>query len=106
MQNGAAPAKPGGLVSPNKLRASTRAQRNDVGPGGQSGGHLDGGAGGNGHVVIFTGPKTTEHRGRLLRFDPGQGSQEGEDAGGWPHTRRVTRDVEIFLVERAAQTGF
>src|SRR5271167_4966451 len=48
---------------PDCLSASPRAQRNDVGSGGQSGGHLGGSAGGDDQVVIVTGPKTTEDRG-------------------------------------------
>src|ERR1035437_3629098 len=82
---------------------SRHAQRNDVGPGGQSGGHFGGIASGDDQVVIFTGPKTTEHRGRLLRLDQRQVSQEGEDVLGWRQPRCDERDFDIFVMEVPSQ---
>src|SRR2546429_8845040 len=61
-------AKP--IVSRNRLCASARAQRNEVGSGSQSGGNLGGVAGGNDHVVVFAFPKTTEHGSGFLRLHP------------------------------------
>src|SRR5260370_42610857 len=78
----------GAIAFPNALRASTRRQRNDVGSGGQNGGNVDGSAGGNNHVVVFAGPKTTEDGGRLLRLDQSQVTQEGEDVFSWLQSRR------------------
>src|ERR1035441_538794 len=84
---------------------SPHAQRNDVGSGGQSGGHPGGVAGGNDHVVIFTGPKTTEHGSCLLRCDQRQVSQESEDVFGWLQSRRDEGDFDIFVVEVPSQRG-
>src|SRR6266852_1528851 len=93
----------GATAFPNWLCASDRTQRNDVGSGGQSGGNLGGGAGGNDHVVIFTSSKTAEHRGRLLRVDQRQVSQEGEDVLGWLQSRRHEGDFDIFMAEVPSQ---
>src|ERR1700687_4380579 len=96
----------GKAPSPHRLRASARAQRNGVGSGGQSGGYLGGVAGGNDHVVVFTGPKTTENRGRLLRLDQRQVSQEVKDVFGGLQPRRDEADFDIFVVEVPSERGY
>src|SRR6266481_7267602 len=95
----------GKAPSSHRLGVSARAQRNDVGSGGQSGGHLSGTARSNDHVVVFTGPKTTENRGRLLRLDQRQISQEGKDVFGGLQSRRDEGDFDIFVVEVPSERG-
>src|ERR1700676_5760118 len=82
------PALKGRLISKNlRLRTSTRAQRNDIGPGDKCGGHLGGIAGGNDYVVVFAGPKTTENRRRFLRLHPPPQSPERKDVFGGLQSR-------------------
>ena len=106
MKTGAGSAQPGALVFPgNRLRAAVRTQRNDVGSGGQGGGHLGGVAGSNDHVVVITGPKTTEDGGCLLRLDQRQISQKGKDVFGGLQSRRDEGDFHIFVVEVPSERG-
>src|SRR5208282_1178353 len=94
--------------SPNWLGVAAGRQRNDVGSGGQSGGHLGGIPSGENQVVIFTGPKTTEDRSHLLRFDQRQVAQENEDVFGGLQPRGDEGNFDILVMEvpseRSGQT--